>query len=92
MAENATAAKITKPMIMTGWVGFSPRPTHTVATISRPPIEARTPIGNQPVRASRNALARPANARGVIGRTTRKTEIPNTHRAMAKNSGARPRP
>ena len=50
------------------------------------------PIGSQPVRASRTGEARPARARPVIGRTTRNTEMPKTHKAMAKNSGASPRP
>ncbi len=92
MAEKQTAARMVRPTISAGWTGSRPSPNQTVPIISRPPTEARMPIGSQPVSASRSAPARPARARGVIGRTTRKTEIPNTHRAMAKNIGANPRP
>ena len=88
----SSCAAVTATTIHTGWTGSSPRPSHDAASISQPATTLRPPIGSQAVKAVRRSLARPAMTRPVVGRTTMNAEMPSTHNAMEKNSGASPRP
>jgi hypothetical protein len=92
MALNAATPRIISPMVPSAFTGCRPRARSTTRNSTSAPAVPIASTGSQAASVTSPVCALLASSRPDTGRSSRKATMANTHSAMAKKNGARPRP
>jgi hypothetical protein len=92
MALNAATPRTISPMVPSALTGFRPRARSTTANSTSAPVTPTASTGSQAAAVTSPVRAPLASSRPDTGRSSRNATMPNTHSAIAKKNGARPRP